>query len=248
MQSNKGCKSSFCTCQPNSPQKFDSLPGFGVSFLIKADSQILTTTISFVRHGLVHNPKDVYYGRLPRFGLSEEGRRQVEATAEYLARTPLAAVFCSPLLRARQTAQIILARHPGLKLHTTMLLYEAHTPFDGQPRTMLTARQWDLYTGTGDGYEQPADIFQRTQRFVTLVRRRYPNQHTVAVTHGDIIEFMMLWATGLRILQTDLATILAHKQGNYPSPASISTFTYLTDQVDEVPKYEYVVPYVMSNT
>lgn len=31
------------------------------------------TSISFVRHGQVHKPRRVFYGRLPSFPLSEEG-------------------------------------------------------------------------------------------------------------------------------------------------------------------------------
>ena len=60
-----------------------------------------------MRHGEVHNPRAIFYGRMPRFRLSEAGRRQAEAAADYLAGAPLAAIYTSPLLRARQTAAII---------------------------------------------------------------------------------------------------------------------------------------------
>ena len=38
----------------------------------------MTTCISLLRHGEVDNPQEVYYGRLPGFGLSAEGRRQAQ--------------------------------------------------------------------------------------------------------------------------------------------------------------------------
>jgi len=38
-----------------------------------------------MRHGNVHNPKEVYYGRLPRFHLSALGRKQAVEGAEHLA-------------------------------------------------------------------------------------------------------------------------------------------------------------------
>ena len=38
-----------------------------------------------MRHGNVHNPKEVYYGRLPRFHLSALGRKQAVEGAERLA-------------------------------------------------------------------------------------------------------------------------------------------------------------------
>ena len=39
------------------------------------------TTVFFVRHGEVYNPKDIVYLRTPRFRLSERGRQEVETTA-----------------------------------------------------------------------------------------------------------------------------------------------------------------------
>ena len=71
------------------------------------------TTIDLIRHADVHNPDDLFYGRSPRFRLSELGRRQAAATAALLAEAPLAAVYTSPLLRARQTVAIIAAAHPA---------------------------------------------------------------------------------------------------------------------------------------
>jgi hypothetical protein len=42
------------------------------------------TSISFVRYGLVQARRDVYYGRLPGYGVSEAGVKQMQLTAEYL--------------------------------------------------------------------------------------------------------------------------------------------------------------------
>ncbi len=90
------------------------------------------TLISFVRHGQVHNPKDLYYGRLPGFHLNDRGRLQAEATAEALRDRDIATVYSSPLVRARQTAEIICSPHPGLTLQFSDLLLDVHSPFDGR--------------------------------------------------------------------------------------------------------------------
>lgn len=50
-------------------------------------------------------------GRRTDPGLSDEGLRQAEATGRFLARLPIDAVYVSPLLRARQTAQAIALPH-----------------------------------------------------------------------------------------------------------------------------------------
>ena len=51
-----------------------------------------STTIWLARHGEVHNPGNVLYGRLPRMRLTPEGRRQAQALADFLAPRKLAAI------------------------------------------------------------------------------------------------------------------------------------------------------------
>jgi broad specificity phosphatase PhoE len=201
------------------------------------------TTLSFVRHGLVHNPQGVYYGRLPGFRLSDEGIQQAQRTSELLSKKPLVAVFSSPLLRARQTAKIILARHPHLSLKISQFVHETHTPFEGQPGSVAAARNWDVYTGSPPEYEQPLTILTRTLRFVARARQKYAGQHIVIVTHGDVVLFMVLWAKQLPI--TIEQKINFHQAGlsdTFPAPASISTFTYQTTLEDEIPQLEYINP------
>ena len=50
-------------------------------------------------------------GRRTDPGLSDDGRRQAEATGRFLARLSIGAVYVSPLLRARQTAEAIALPH-----------------------------------------------------------------------------------------------------------------------------------------
>jgi broad specificity phosphatase PhoE len=60
-----------------------------------------------VRHGEVHNPRRVLYGRLPGFGLSADGRRMARQSALYLhgLGRPIAGLVSSPLQRARESAE-----------------------------------------------------------------------------------------------------------------------------------------------
>jgi broad specificity phosphatase PhoE len=64
-----------------------------------------TTVVHLLRHGEVENPKGVIYGRIPGFGLSEDGRMMAKAAADYLAERDVVAIFTSPLERARETAE-----------------------------------------------------------------------------------------------------------------------------------------------
>jgi len=197
------------------------------------------TSISLVRHGHVHNPGEVYYGRLLGFPLSEKGRRQARAAMEFLREKPLVAAYTSPRLRARETAQIIIAPHRNLLLSTSELLDEVYTPFDGQPASEVDARGWDVYSGTDPMYEQPQDVLGRAQRFVWEVRLGHRGQAITAITHGDIIAFLMLWAQGI-------PPTVKNKQAlynEYLAPASVTTFIFQTTTENERPQIEYVNPF-----
>lgn len=65
--------------------------------------------IHLVRHGEVHNPEGVLYGRIPHFHLSERGHKMAEAAAKELQsdQRKVTALYSSPLLRTRESAEPI---------------------------------------------------------------------------------------------------------------------------------------------
>lgn len=89
------------------------------------------TRVHLVRHGEVHNPDGVLYGRLPGFRLSELGQRQALAVAEFLADADITAVLSSPLERARQTAAPIADSHRVDPVVDDRLI-EAGNAFEGK--------------------------------------------------------------------------------------------------------------------
>ena len=60
-----------------------------------------------MRHGEVHNPSRVLYGRLPGYRLSADGRRMARQAAEYVKslERPISVLVSSPLQRARESAE-----------------------------------------------------------------------------------------------------------------------------------------------
>jgi broad specificity phosphatase PhoE len=96
------------------------------------------TAVHLVRHGEVHNPDRILYGRLPGFGLSETGRTQAQRVAEHLAPADVTALFVSPMQRAQETA-VPIAEKLGVDPVTEDRLIEAANGFEGQ------------HVGVGDG-------------------------------------------------------------------------------------------------
>jgi broad specificity phosphatase PhoE len=97
-----------------------------------------STKIHLLRHGEVHNPTKVLYGRLPGYLLSERGRAMAERVAEVLVDRDIVAVVTSPLERAVETGAPI-AEALGLTPTLDVDLIEAGNHFEG------------LTFGVGDG-------------------------------------------------------------------------------------------------
>jgi probable phosphoglycerate mutase len=204
----------------------------------------MKTIISFVRHGHVYNPDNIFYGRLPRFRLSDKGKQQAKCAAQALNGSQLSAVFSSPLLRARQTAKEIIKPYPNFTLRITVLISEILTPFDGRPAKEVDALGGDVYTGRAPRYEQPDDVYRRIKKFVVRTRRHYSGKHTVAVTHGDVISFTVMAAHKQQLVAANKAKLkpLGISDG-YPALASITALAFGTESPDELPEVHYLKPY-----
>lgn len=203
------------------------------------------TTISLVRHGHIVNRDDVFHGRLPGFPLSQQGEKEAAAAAAYLQDRPVVLIYTSPMLRARQTAEIIQsAFNPPPPIQVEPLLNEIYSPFDGYPRAKMAARDWDFYTGTDVEYEQPADILGRMLAFLQRMRRRHTEEHVVGVTHADPLAFLWMWVLEVP-LSVDLRKELDRYglPDDYPATASVSTFRFTTANLEERPAHEYTRPY-----
>jgi len=179
------------------------------------------TRVIFVRHGNVHNPANIVYGRLPRMGLSARGRQDMERTGAYLADTPLEAIYTSPLLRARQSAAYIAGTHPGTPVRVCSWLIEVHTSWQGEPNKVTSQipgfSYYDPLKGEGD--ETIMDVFTRMDRALRMAVRRHPGATTLCVSHGDPIKILRIGYSGKELSA-------ANVRAPDPGQASILTFDF----------------------
>jgi broad specificity phosphatase PhoE len=96
------------------------------------------TTVHLLRHGEVHNPARILYGRLPGYRLSDDGVAMAKRAADWFAEKDVVHLVASPLERAQQTAQP-LADAKRLDVHVDERIIEAGNAFEG------------LAVGVGDG-------------------------------------------------------------------------------------------------
>ena len=154
-------------------------------------------TVWLARHGEAHNPGGLLYGRLPRVRLTPEGRRQAQAIADLLGPRPIQAVYSSPMLRARKTAELIAASH-ATRLRLDRDLLEIKTAWQGQPLADLERINWDFYANPrGKDDETIQAIFERMHRWLQRVLRRYAGAEVVGVSHGDPILILVGHLRGL---------------------------------------------------
>lgn len=125
-------------------------------------------TVHLLRHGEVHNPDGVLYGRLPEFHLSERGREMARMLAEHFAvraseGAKIVHLVASPLTRAQETAQPT-AEALHLDIHTDPRIIEAENHFEGLHPTrgeFLKPKHWlyfrnPLRPSWGEPYKEQA--------------------------------------------------------------------------------------------
>jgi broad specificity phosphatase PhoE len=183
---------------------------------------VSTSTILLVRHADVHNPEQVFYGRLPRFRISELGQRQAAFTRDYLSDTPIACFYASPMLRARQTAAVLAEAHPGAPIRRASELIEVRTGWMGTSNDVLPARinLYDPPHTSGD--ETIAEIAQRVDRLLRKLARRHEGQTICCVSHGDPIVVAHALYRGMPLHLDSI------RMDWYPQKCSITTLTWKT--------------------
>jgi broad specificity phosphatase PhoE len=152
---------------------------------VKAQSR---TTVHLLRHGEVHNPDRILYGRLPGFRLSADGLQMAVTAAEALRGRDLVEVVSSPLQRAQETAEPIAAVL-GVPVTTDERLIEADNVFEGEPALEDGAwkepHNWPhLRNPFEPSWGEPyAQIAERMLAAVNDVRDRVMGHQAVCVSH-----------------------------------------------------------------
>lgn len=177
----------------------------------------MNTYIYVVRHGAVHNPRNLFYARLPKFRLSKLGEQEAALTGKFLRTKPIDAIYSSPMLRAVQTAKII-QRETGTKtLHLARSIIEIKSSFQGMYFPDLGPNQREVYLSPK---RKPTDediktIATRMLGFVQKIAKKHQGKHIVIVTHGDPI---MALKAAIKKLPLDFPSI---RLGTYVKHAEV---------------------------
>lgn len=186
--------------------------------------------VHLVRHGQVHNPDSVLYGRLPGYGLSELGQRMADRLGEYFAQAPLVYLVSSPLQRAQETMAPIAAGHPELNVNIDERVIEAANVFEGKSfgkynQLLLKPSSWwalrnPLRPSWGEAYPS---VVARMREALTDAASHAEGGEALIVAHELPIWMARSWAEG--------RSLIHDPRKRETRLASVTTFTFEGDQL-----------------
>jgi len=158
-----------------------------------------------IRHGETAWTRERRFSGARDIPLTEHGQRQAEAVAQALAGERITAVYTSPLMRARASAEII-ARPHRLSVTVEPAFREmAFGEWEGLTRYELetgTAPMMETWRTTPEralppGGEGLTDVAERVGKALQQVRDNHPEGSVVLVSHAIVLRLLVLDALGL---------------------------------------------------
>jgi broad specificity phosphatase PhoE len=194
------------------------------------------TVVHLLRHGEVHNPDHILYGRLPGYHLSANGRMMAAAAADYFEGRPVAAVFASPLERAQETAQPV-AERLRLPIVTDDRLIESGNVLEGKSVSLaslgLNPLNWRyLWNPFRPSWGEPyAKVVGRVREVIDRARDASRGGEAVCVSHQ-----LPIWVSRLAAEHRRLWHNPSSRQ------CALGSVTSLTFDGDQLTGVSYAVP------
>ncbi|MDO9455485.1 histidine phosphatase family protein [Nocardioides sp.] len=190
------------------------------------------TIVHLLRHGEVHNPEGVLYGRRDGFHLSELGRQMAEKVAASLQERDIVHLVSSPLERAQETAApLALAR--GLEPRLDDRVIESFSKFEGKTfgkgrnalRNPATWRYlWNPFKPSwGEPY---TDIVQRMTAAVADAREQAEGHEAVVVSHQ-----LPIWTTRLHV---ERRSFFHDPRNRQCTLCSVTSLHFVGDKITQV--------------
>ncbi|MEW1960907.1 histidine phosphatase family protein [Microbacterium sp. NPDC077644] len=160
--------------------------------------------LHLVRHGEVHNPRRVLYGRLPHYRLSEDGRRMARAAAEYVQGLdrPVTTLRSSPLQRTQESTEPF-SEIFGLVPALDERVIEPTNVFEGtnMRRSLRDPRNWwHLRNPSVPSWGEPyTSIAARMEQAMNSAWNETELGDAVIVSHQAPIWIAHLRVAGLRL-------------------------------------------------
>ena len=143
--------------------------------------------IYVVRHGHTDwNNKKITMGRKD-ISLNELGVEEAYNTSKLLEKIDFDLIICSPLIRARQTADIINKNRNNQIVFDERILERSMGDLEGKHYTDDNSQIWDInINANGNNIETMEDFKSRVYDFLIEIENKYSDKNILLVTHGGV--------------------------------------------------------------
>lgn len=160
----------------------------------------MKTTIYLIRHGVTAANKDDIFAGRTQAPLHPEGMAQLVEVGTRLAGRGISKIFCGPLARTRQSAEIVSGLL-GVPVEAQEGLTEISIPhWDGLTKKAIRMRFGPEYPTWHDdpagfsvaGCETIAEVQARAVTCLEAIFRGYPGQSLLVVSHLIVVRSLLL--------------------------------------------------------
>jgi broad specificity phosphatase PhoE len=196
-------------------------------------SQTPDTIVHLLRHGEVHNPQGVLYGRRDGFHLSDLGNKMAHRVAEVIGERDIVHLRASPLERAQETARP-LAGVRELDIVSDDRVIESTNKFEGISfgegamtiikRPRLWRYMWNPVTPSwGEPYKH---VVARMMAAVEDARAAAVGHEAVVVSHQ-----LPIWITRLHV---EKRSFVHDPRSRQCTLCSLTSFHFVGDRIAQV--------------
>ena len=144
--------------------------------------------IIIVRHGQTEwNFQKKLMGRRD-IPLNKKGLEQANDTREKLSSEKIDLIICSPLKRAKETAEIINKNRNIPIIYDERIIERNFGEFEGKEAKCIDMHSyWDFYKNNKyENSENIKDFFKRVYDFLDDIQSKYKGKNILIVAHGGI--------------------------------------------------------------
>lgn len=221
----------------------------------------LATRVIIVRHGQsTYNAQKIIQGRCDESVLTERGIADAQQVGQALSELKIDAFYCSPLQRAKQTAEIIHGQlHNPPELQPTTQLLEIDLPLweklkKAEVNTQFAAeyRQWkenphQFYMTLQDGreYYPVNSLYQQAREFWQSAIANHQEQTILIVAHNGINRCLIMSAIGIdsdryhSIQQSNCCINILNFTGDFGDPVQLESLNQISHLGLAIPPVRY---------
>jgi len=165
------------------------------------DERMVASQLLVIRHGETEWSRSGRHTGRTDVPLTDQGRGEAIDAARTLRGWNLVHAYSSPLLRARETAELV---SPSCRLTVDDVLMEwDYGVYEGETteQTRKSVPDWSVWSHEITGGETVAQVGARADRFLARFDREVPTGDAVVFAHGHLLSILIARWCGLPAIE-----------------------------------------------